>query len=101
MNIRLYTGSSDFTDYHSLTPTADRPKSTAGKEAGDYDKVILNKPQYPADESSFARILAREAAGRMENHVGNERVLKLQQQVEAGTYQPDAQRIAEHMLGYR
>ena len=32
---------------------------------------------------------------------GSTRVLSLKQQVESGTYRPDARRIAEKLLGYR
>ena len=76
-------------------------KTSAGREAGDYDKISLNKSPYPEDDMSFARVLAREAAARLEAGVSSERVLSLKQQVESGTYRPDARRIAEKLLGYR
>lgn len=101
MNIILHTGSTDFPDYRTITSTINTPKTSAGRETGNYDKISLNKSPYPEDDMSFARILAREAAARLENGVSSERVSSLKQQVESGTYQPDARRIAEHMLGYR
>ena len=89
MNIKFLTGSTDFPDYRSITSTTNTQKTSAGREAGDYDKISLNKSPYPEDDMSFARVLARE------------RVLSLKQQVESGTYRPDARRIAEKLLGYR
>lgn len=41
------------------------------------------------------------ALPRLEAGVSSERVLSLKQQVESGTYRPDARRIAEKLLGYR
>lgn len=101
MNITFYTSNTEFPDYHSLTLAADRTKQSVRKGTGDYDKLTINKSQVPVEESSFARVLARETAGRLEGGAGQERVMKLQQQVASGTYQPDAKRIAERMLGYR
>ena len=100
MNIKFFTGSTDFPDYRSIT-SANTQKTSAGREAGDYDKISLNKSPYPEDDMSFARVLAREAAARLEAGVSSERVLSLKQQVESGTYHPDARRIAEKLLGYR
>ena len=100
MNIKFFTGSTDFPDYRSIT-SATNTKTSAGREAGDYDKISLNKSPYPEDDMSFARVLAREAAARLEAGVSSERVLSLKQQVESGTYRPDARRIAEKLLGYR
>ena len=101
MNIKFFTGSTDFPDYRSITSTTNTQKTSAGREAGDYDKISLNKSPYPEDDMSFARVLAREAAARLEAGVSSERVLSLKQQVESGAYRPDARRIAEKLLGYR
>lgn len=101
MNITFYTNNTEYTDYRSLTPATARPNQAAGKTAGKYDTATFNKPQAPADDSSFARVLAREAAKRLEQGVSQEKVTGLQQQVMSGTYHPDARCIAEHMLGYR
>lgn len=101
MNITFYTNNTEYPDYHSLTPSAARTVPAAGKAAGNYDKVSFNKPKAPADDSSFARVLAREAASRLEQGASPEKVTGLRLQVAAGTYQPDARCIAEHMLGYR
>lgn len=101
MNIKFHTGSADFPDYRAITSATTTQKTTVSREAGNYDKISLNKSAYPKDESSFARVLAREAAARLEGGVSSERVLSLKQQVDSGTYHPDSRRIAEHMLGYR
>ena len=101
MNIKFFTGSTDFPDYRSIPSATNTQKTSAGREAGDYDKISLNKSPYPEDDMSFARVLAREAAARLEAGVSSERVLSLKQQVESGTYRPDARRIAEKLLGYR
>ena len=101
MNIKFLTGSTDFPDYRSITSTTNTQKTSAGREAGNYDTISLNKSPYPEDDLSFARVLAREAAARLEGSVSSERVQSLKQQVESGTYHPDARRIAEKLLGYR
>lgn len=101
MNIKLYINNRDYPDYHSLTPAAAKTTPASEKTAGNYDKVTFNKQQTSVDDSSFARVLAREAANRLEQGVSQERVAGLQQQVISGTYQPNARCIAEHMLGYR
>lgn len=101
MKITIHNSNADFPDYRTVTSTANLSKISAGRESGNYDRISLNKSPYPDDDMSFARMLAHEAAGRLEGGVGKDRVLMLKQQVESGTYQPDARRIAEHMLGYR
>lgn len=101
MNITFYTNSTDFPDYRSLTSATGRKKTAINKSAGDYDKFTVKKSPLPADETSFARVLAREAAVKLESGVSQERVMNLQQQVASGAYQPDSRRIAERMLGYR
>ena len=75
MNIKFFTGSTDFPDYRSITSATNTQKTSAGREAGDYDKISLNKSPYPEDDMSFARVLAREAAARLEAGVSSERVL--------------------------
>ncbi len=101
MNIKLYTGNSDFSDFRAITSTGIMQKPSAGKEAGDYDRVSLNKPLPAGDDADFARLLARKAAAQLEPGVPEERVRNLKLQVETGTYQPDPRRIAERILGYR
>lgn len=99
MNIKLCTNN-NFSNCHSPV-CADKVKPAAGKSAGNYDKATFRTSQETVDASGFARILAREAAGRLENRDNQEKVARLQQQVASGTYVPNARCIAERMLSYR
>lgn len=101
MNITFYTMNTEYPDYHSVSSPIDKSKASADSGAANYDKLTINSSQVPADDTSFAKILAREAAGRLEDKGSGERVFRIQQQVRSGAYVPDARRIAEHMLGYR
>lgn len=101
MKITIYTGNTDFSDYRTVTSSGNSSKTSVDRESGNYDRISFNKSPYPEDDTSFARVLAREAAARLEGGVGRERVLEIKQQVDSGTYHPDARRIAEHILGYR
>lgn len=103
MDIKFHTNHMDYLDYRSHTPAAAKPP-VPGKVTGNYDKDnkdTFRKTHSPVDETSFARILAREAAGRLEQGASPEKVAGLHQQFVTGTYKPDARSIAEHMLGYR
>jgi len=101
MNIKFYTNNTEPPNYHSSASAADKTKPAVGKAASNYDKATFNKPAAPVDDSEFARVLAREAAARLEQSASPEKVARLQQQVASGTYQPNARTIAERMLGYR
>lgn len=101
MNIKLYTGNSEFSDFRTITSAGIMQKTSAGRVAGDYDRVSLNKPVKAGDDTDFARLLARKAAAQLEAGVDNERVHTLKLQVESGSYHPNARRIAERILGYR
>lgn len=99
MNIRLYT-KKDYPSYSAVPPIADRTKPAPEKAAGNYDTVTFQKTSAPADDSSFARVLARETASRMKQGSAPEKVMNLQQQVASGTYRPDSAVIARRLLGY-
>lgn len=101
MNIIFHTSNIDYPGYRSQPFQADRTKSCASGAAADYDKFTTNKPQFPADEASFAQILTKEVTSRLKSGVSPEKVNRIKQQVASGTYTPNARRIAEHMLGYR
>ena len=66
-----------------------------------YDKVTIRKRPDAADDSSFAQMLARKLTDRLAEGDNQEKVRRLQQEVASRTYEPDARRIAERMLGYR
>ena len=53
------------------------------------------------DDKSFAAALSKATADSLRIGASEKRVAELHQQVQAGTYQPNAQRIAEKILGYR
>lgn len=99
MNIRLYTNK-DYPTYSAVSPIADRAKPAPEKTAGNYDTVTFQKTSAPADDASFARALAREAASRVKQGASPEKVMALQQQVASGTYHPDSAVIARRLLGY-
>lgn len=101
MNITFYTMNTELSHFHSTSVPINKTNASSGSEAANYDKLTINSARVPADETSFARVLAREAASRLEEGVSSERVNYLKQQVRTGAYIPDARRIAEHMLGYR
>ena len=85
MNIKLYAGNADYPDYRTLSAAASKPAL----------------PADTADDTDFAHILAREAAGSLKQGASQEKIMELQQQIASGTYKPNARRIAERILGYR
>lgn len=102
MNIRLYTNK-DYPAYSAATaisPMADRTKPAPEKAAGNYDTVTFQKTSAPADDASFARVLARETASRIKQGASSEKVMNLRQQVASGSYHPDSAAIARRLLGY-
>lgn len=102
MNIQwLYASNALYSDFHAHnTSTTEKKQTTVQKSQANYDKVTIQHTQTPISESSFANLLAKETASKANESVPQERVLSLQHQVSAGTYQPDARRIAQKMLGY-
>lgn len=101
MNIKIYTNNTEPPNYHSPASATDRAKPAVGTSAGDYDKATFNKPSEPIDGSIFARLVAHETAGRLERNDNQEKIERLKQQVATGSYQPNAKKIAERILGYR
>ena len=53
------------------------------------------------DDRSFAAALSKATNDSLRVSASDKRVAELHQQVQAGTYRPNAQRIAEKMLGYK
>lgn len=100
MNIKFYTAGADYPNYHSLAASTDKQAPVAAKTAGNYDKVTIRKRPDAADDSSFAQMLARKLTDRLAEGDNQEKVRRLQQEVASRTYEPDARRIAERMLGY-
>lgn len=105
MDVKLYGTSivgRDYSFYRTASPAAEpMAKQAAETVVGSYDKLTLrNKTQYPSDANQFARLLAKEAAKEIQTPADNSRVEELRQQVASGTYIPDAEQIAKHMLCY-
>lgn len=72
----------------------------ARENYGNYDTVMINGPRINQEEdNSFAHMLARSAASQISSGASPERVRELGRQVAAGTYQPDARKIAGRLLG--
>ena len=101
MDVKLYGTRAAGKDYscYRTAPSAPEPvRRQKAASTGSYDRLTLHQTQYPSDPNQFARILAREAAKEVATPVEASRVEELRSQVAAGTYVPDADRIARHML---
>jgi anti-sigma28 factor (negative regulator of flagellin synthesis) len=101
MDVKLYGTRAAGREYpcYRTAPSAPEPARRQTAEiAGSYDRLTLHQTQYPSDTNQFARILAREAAKDVATPVETSRVDELRRQVAAGTYVPDADQIARHML---
>ncbi len=95
MNIKFQTISPA---YRAPVTVPDRRAPQTGKAKGNYDTVTIHRTQ-TGQEDSFARILSRSAAAQLSEGASPERVQELGRQVSAGTYCPDADRIAGRLLG--
>lgn len=91
--------------FQTINPAYRRPVavpnkrvSQTGKAKGNYDTVTIRGTQ-TSQEGSFARMLSRTAASQLSEGASPERVQELGRQVAAGTYHPDADKIAGRLLG--
>lgn len=103
MGVKLYRTNAagiDYSYYRTAPSAPEQPRFSATESSGNYDKLTLHKTQYPSDAKSFAGLLAHEAAKETSVPASQARVDELRSQVEAGTYQPDANLIARRMLCY-
>ena len=71
----------------------------AGQKA-DKDTLSLSKDN-AVDDRSFVAALSKATAESLKVGASDKKVAELHQQVQSGTYRPNAQRIAEKMLGYK
>ena len=69
-------------------------------QKADVDRLSLSKGNV-VDDRSFAAALSKATNDSLRVSASDKRVAELHQQVQAGTYRPNAQRIAEKMLGYK
>jgi len=95
MNIQFQTMKPS---YRTPAPAPAARKPQTGKSKGNYDTVTIRGTQTDQDDS-FARMLSRTAASQLNEGASMERVQELGRQVAAGTYHPDADRIAGRLLG--
>ena len=66
----------------------------------DKDTVSISKGKAIYDRS-FVAALSKATADSLKVNASDKRVAELHQQVQSGTYRPNAQRIAEKILGYK
>ena len=66
----------------------------------DKDTVSIYKGK-AIDDRSFVAALSKATADSLKVGASDKRVAELHQQVQSGTYRPNAQRIAEKILGYK
>ncbi len=104
MDVNFYrtsTAGRGYLGYHAAPSAPEPSKRQAVENSGSYDQLTLRgRAPYPSDTTQFARILAREAAKEIQAPPDSARVEKLRVQVASGTYVPDADTIARHMLCY-
>ena len=105
MHISIYRA--ERTQQAELSARSLRPQKSA-EARGNYDRVDLSgaAPPRPAEgaarDESFARVLAKKAAGEvMAFCVPEEQADALARQVSQGLYQPDPWTVAGRMLGIR
>ena len=86
-------------DFHTRVDYQTR-QASLGKKPAEQDRLSLSSGK-KIDDKSFAAALSKATADSLRIGASEKRVAELHQQVQAGTYQPNAQRIAEKILGYK
>lgn len=77
------------------------PKANAFSDSsGSQDRLTLSNSRVPADDGTFARLLARRCADGIRDEASETKFLRIQAAVADGTYRPDPARIAEKLLGH-
>ena len=102
MNLSIRPDVSTRVDYQTRQASlANKPEERveAGQKA-DKDTVSLSKDN-AVDDRSFVAALSKATAESLKVGASDKKVAELHQQVQSGTYRPNAQRIAEKMLGYK
>ena len=102
MNLSIRPDVSTRVDYQTRQASlANKPEERV--EAGqkpDKDTLSLSKDN-AVDDRSFVAALSKATAESLKVGASDKKVAELHQQVQSGTYRPNAQRIAEKMLGYK
>lgn len=102
MNLSIRPDVSTRVDYQTRQASlANKPEERveAGQKA-DKDTLSLSKDN-AVDDRSFVAALSKATAESLKVGASDKKVTELHQQVQSGTYRPNAQRIAEKMLGYK
>lgn len=104
MNLSIRPDVSTRVDYQTRQASlANKPEERveAGQKA-DKDTFTLSLSKDNAvDDRSFVAALSKATAESLKVGASDKKVAELHQQVQSGTYRPNAQRIAEKMLGYK
>lgn len=100
LNISIQTNNlKHLTGFHRSEEVFQRTASSSGN-SGSQDRVTLSSTRIPADDGTFARLLASRCAGSICSEASEEKFLQIQAAVTDGTYRPDPARIAEKLLGH-
>ena len=102
MNLSIRPDVSTRVDYQTRQASlANKPEERvkAGQKA-DKDTLSLSIDN-AVDDRSFVAALSKATAESLKVGASDKKVAELHQQVQSGTYRPNAQRIAEKMLGYK
>jgi hypothetical protein len=102
MNLSIRPDVSTRVDYQTRQASlANKPEERVeASQKADKDTLSLSKDN-AVDDRSFVAALSKATADSLKVGASDKKVAELHQQVQSGTYRPNAQRIAEKMLGYK
>lgn len=102
MNLSIRPDVSTRVDYQTRQASlANKPEERVeASQKADKDTLSLSKDN-AVDDRSFVAALSKATAESLKVGASDKKVAELHQQVQSGTYRPNAQRIAEKMLGYK
>lgn len=92
-NLTYHTG---IRHTEEVSPRADAFSDITGNQ----DRLTLSSNRVPADDGTFARMLARRCADSIRGEASETKFLQIQTAVTDGTYRLDPARIAEKLLGH-
>ena len=102
MNLSIRPDVSTRVDYQTRQASlANKPEERVeASQKADKDTLSLSKDN-AVDDRSFVAALSKATADSLKVGASDKKVAELHQQVQSGTYRPNAQRIAEKMLVYK
>lgn len=102
MNLSIRPDVSTRVDYQTRQASlANKPEERVeASQKADKDTLSLSKDN-AVDDRSFVAALSKATSDSLKVGASDKKVAELHQQVQSGTYRPNAQRIAEKMLGYK